>query len=814
MACRKCDCYKNKYGINCISFSGNENAELYFLGEQAGKEEAKASIKTPSHFIGSAGKIFDKLLEMSGINRKDVAVANSARCFKEKNVAPTKKELDACFIYTQREVRRMKPKLVIAMGSTAMMQALGKSIEDFKFTRGRLVWSDRLKCNVFTTYHPAALIYDNKKQEAIEEDFNKILELKDKSPAIQKHYDFTLISSREEFEKAYPRIIGQPIGFDGEMEELNPYDPNIDFLSIQIGISEKEIYVLDRKAIYECIDLLENIFKECPVVGQGFEFDAKWLNIKLGISINNWFHDTCLAEYLISGMKNNDLDFLTGKYNSDYFGYWEDVKEVGGAHKIKDAGVRNQYAADDVGTMFPIMKKQYKLLVKEGRDWLFDNIWMPCNKVLTKASLRGVEVDLDKLWKLDKKYDRKAQKLLYKAMVLPGVLACEDHFRRKFNPRSPQMISWLLFDYYNLPVLKRNKPTKKNKELGLPGSPSTGQDEMEKYAKEHKNEYCIIMERYRSIQTVRDNFLSGLVPKLVNGTAHTIYSLHATTTGRPNSKDPNLLNVPSKDELEEIKSTYKARDGYVFLAADMSQIEVRVASVIYNDQNLIDKCNEPGRDDFHSVITSQVFNKDYDWIYKRYSNEDHPDHKMVKEWRRQCKSITFGILYQESAWALAYALGVTEEEAIAFIKNYFSGFPDLEKNIEAIKEFVLKNGYCDTYFKFRRWFPDYNSEEQFKVEKVLRQAVNSPIQGTAWNLMQLSLIEIDKRLEELDFDVGIVMQVYDSVIVETPEDKIDIVAPIIKETMENINKPYEGINRVKLKTDVEVGYNLYDLRRV
>jgi len=351
------------------------------------------------------------------------------------------------------------------------------------------------------------------------------------------------------------------------------------------------------------------------------------------------------------------------------------------------------------------------------------------------------------------------------------------------------MVKWLLLEYFKLPVIKTTKKE----------TPSIGKGEMKRYAEQFKNPYCLVMEKYRSLQNIRDNFLSGIAPKLDNGIAHTKYSLHATTTGRPNSKDPNLLNIP---RLKEIKKCIIARPGYKFIQADLSQIEVRVAAVIYYDQNLIDICNTEGKD-FHCLIASKANNISYDKFYTEYI----AGNKKFKEMRQAAKGLTFGVLYQEGSQKLAYELNISEEKAEKFIEDYFKGFPDLKDNIEKQKQFVIENGYVSTYFNFRRYFKYHGKEDH----ETLRQAVNTPIQGTAWNILQLILIEIDKLLEQLNFRSRLVAQVYDSVVVESPDEEIAEVVHLIKNIVRNVNKPYEKLNHVMLDTDIEVGKDLGNL---
>lgn len=809
MRCTRCIASDNSKNINYYKGVGNNNSKLMFVGECFGKTECETGIP----FSGSAGNILDKGLDFANIKREDIFITNAVRCYTE-NKTPTVDMLRKCFIHLNREIQKVNPDLIIALGASAFMTLTDYSQDEYKYCRGRIIYSEKINKNIYIVYHPAAILYDNSKRETFFKDLKSLNNIDLIESYRVKNYDYMVVDSGAKLSKMLDSLKNNIVGFDIETDGLDSFNEDLNIKIIQLG-NEENIFILTKKIIYENIDKIKNLLENSPIVGQDFTFDVKWVFNKLNIFPKLWEFDTCLAEYLISGMKNNSLVDLTGKYNPNYYGYWSDIEKAGGAHKIQDIDKLYQYAANDIGTLFPIMRKQKKTLFISGQYDYFKNIMMPCNKVLTKMSLRGVKIDLDTLWKLDAKYEKMAKKAAFLAETLPGIKECEKSFGKKFNHRSPDMIRWLLINYYKLPVLKKTNPSKTHPD----GQAKVSQDELEIYAKGHKgddkelenippfkaNKYCKQMENYRSINTVRKNFLSGTVPKLKDGIAHTNYSLHATTTSRPNSKDPNLLNLPSKKEYLDIKKCYTARDGFELLAGDKSQIEVRVASVIYYDKNLIELCNEEGRDDFHSVITAKVFDVDYDDIYIPYSNGD----KEASDKRRICKSITFGILYGMGKYKLAYQMGVSIDEAERFIRDYFDMFPDLEKEIEKTKKFVIKNGYVDTYFGFRRFFKDHSEEDH----KTLREAVNMKIQGTAWNLMQLSLIGIDQELEKNKMESKLIMQVYDSSVVEAEKSEVEEVAKIMTNVMTSVNKPYPVLDEVKIKIDLERGTNLFNLEK-
>lgn len=785
--CTRCKWHENDF-VNCTGYFPPEleHADIVFLGEAYGRNEALQG----KPFVGDAGTKYDDLLEYAGLNRDEVITMNSMRCYLPGNPTPTKAEMDACFIHVLRDLKKIKPKLVVAMGGSALYQASGREgVETYK---GKVFWSDKIKCKVFVTNHPAASIYDPKKWWKLRRHFKLIPSLVNTELNEVKNYNYEFIDSDDRFKEIYKDMLGKTVMFDLETTGLDVYRDEI--TELQIATSKDIVYVIDGDLLSQIRNELAELFRESPVVGQGFEFDAKNLSTHLDILPKKWEFDTCLAEYILTGLKDNDLSFLVGKYATESLGYDEEVYAMGGAHKVADPNKRRQYAATDVGVLFPIQRKQKKLLIKEKKLDLFEKIVMPTNKVLTKMSLRGIKYDLNHLWKIDEKYKRRAGRLLAKVKDLDGVKAAENKFKRHFNPRSTQMVHWMLLDYYDLPVIKQITKGKNR------GNPTIGKEEMKRYAKEHKNPYCIAMEKYRSYQNIRDNFLSGVVPKLYGDVGHTTYSLHVAASGRPVSTNPNLLNIPRE---KDIKRIFIARDGHQFVYADYAQLEVRIAAVVYDEPALIEICNDFDKD-IHCNITSKAFKKDYDYVYNGYKNGD----VKVTELRVKGKIVQFSIIYQKGAESLGYDLSIPTDEAQQFIDEYYENFPNLADNIEKTKELIIKQGYLDNYFGFRRRWKDHSPDDHHS----LREGVNHMVQSLAWNIMEMAMIEVDNRLEENGLEAGVILQVYDALVVEAPDNEVAEVAHIMRDVMENIHKPYDSINRVKLKADTEVGRNLADMK--
>jgi DNA polymerase-1 len=753
----------------------------------AGKVEAEESVGKESdhsakkHFLNRAGEILEYLLGLIEFKREDIAIANSSRCWKEGNKKPTNVELNSCFPHLMKELSEIKPKLVIAMGDVALYQSTG--LDHITTYHGKLLWSDKINCLVYPIYHPMAVGYDPSKKEDLIADFKRIPTLLGEKPFEIKHYLYKVIDTKEKFDSIFDELNNSEfLYFDIETTGLDAFKDEI--VIMQIGTGKEPIYIFPFNFAKQIQPELKSIIEKSKIIGQDFKFDVKFIYNKLNIFPENWYHDTCLAEYLLTGMKDNDLDALTDKYVPESSGYSKEVNEIGGAHLVKDDNLLYQYASDDIGVLPKIEKNQIKEIYKRDIEFLFRDITMQNNKVLADMELNGVRIDLDRLWELDAVYEKKAQKVLNKALLLPEVQQTERDLNQRFKPKSAVHLKHLLYDVYQLPILKKTKK----------GGVSTDKELMKIYSEApYKNKYCAIMEQYRSYENIRSTFLSGVIPQLDGDIAHTTYSLHATTTGRPVSKNPNLLNLPTKEK--EIKEIYIPRDGYVFLYFDLKAIEMRVASVIYWDDVLINICNSGW--DIHTQTAVEILGGDYESLQSLYELKDH-DATMK---RRVAKTINFGIIYGQGAHGLAEELNIKESVAEEYIYNYFLRFKGLKKGIDDIQKFAIDKGYVETYFGLRRYWKDHTVENL----NMLREAQNTPVQGTAWQLSQLIQIGSRNFVKKYNFDAKMVIQMYDAVVIECREKDIIDIAPEIINIVENVNKPFPILNEVKIKADIEIG---------
>lgn len=409
---------------------------------------------------------------------------------------------------------------------------------------------------------------------------------------------------------------------------------------------------------------------------------------------------------------------------------------------------------------------------------IYDEIEMPLYPILKKAKERGILIDVDYLKKLSKDYHKVLNQLQKQIWEIAGT---------EFNTNSPKQLGEILFDKLGIP----SKGVKKTKT----GSYSTNADVLEKLRDENK--IVDLLLEYREYQKLLSTYIDN-IPEMLDeeNKLHTTFLQTGTSTGRFSSQDPNLQNIPIKTELgRNIRNGFLATKGFAFVALDYSQIDLRAAAILSGDKKLTASFKEGF--DIHSAVASEMFGV--------------PKDEVDKEMRRRAKVINFGILYGMGVNALRNNLGkdkTTQADAREYLDAYFAAFPDLTKYLEDTKEFARKNGYTETYFKRRRYFPGIKSRVPFIRAAAERQASNAPIQGTASDIIKIATINIEKELEKkgLSNDIYLVLQIHDELIYEVKTEKLREAEEMLKNVMENALKA-----EVPLVVSVNEGANWGDL---
>ena len=506
---------------------------------------------------------------------------------------------------------------------------------------------------------------------------------------------------------------------------------------------------------------LQSIIESTPVVGYDVKSHLKSLYF-CDIYPKTVAHDVQVAAFLLDSLNAPKTLHDMAEYSLNY--QHVDVSTI----PPEDIPM---HAAELVGILHGLHQKQAEQLKKYPKmPELAKNIEWPVIPVLARMEYRGIKLDVPYLNTMAKEMDRQIvelEKQIYK------------HASQEFNIASPQQLAKVLFEDMNLPT----RGVKKGK-TGY----STAVGELDKLR--GLNPIINLISQYREVTKLKNTYVDAL-PKLVDqdGRVHTTFNLNIAQTGRLSSSDPNLQNIPVRSELgKTIRRAFVADSGKVFVSADYSQFELRLAAVMANDTDMMEVFNSG--EDIHTRTASEIYG---------VALED-----VTKEQRSNAKTINFGVLYGMSPHGLAAATGMTFGDARDFIERYFAARQPLVDYIRTLKEHAAKAGYVATVFGRRRPTPDVNSPNYMVREAALRQAVNMPIQGTEADLMKMAMVAVENILPE---NCEQLLQIHDSILVECPIKKAEALAEQIKQKMENI---YPGLGIV-LAADVHIGKNWGEL---
>ncbi len=403
---------------------------------------------------------------------------------------------------------------------------------------------------------------------------------------------------------------------------------------------------------------------------------------------------------------------------------------------------------------------------------LFNTIEMPLLEVLADMQYQGIYVNKKKLLKYGEELKEKINILTNEIHELAG----ED-----FNINSPKQLGDILFEKLKLP------PSKKTKK-----GYATGVEVLEKL----KNTHPIIEKllEYRKICKLNSTYVDGLIPYINPETnkIHSSFHQTSTATGRISSTEPNLQNIPARNELgKNLRKVFEPEKGKIFTDADYSQIELRVLAHISNDAHMIEAFNN--NEDIHKQVASKVFDK--------------PIENVTKQERSSAKAVNFGIVYGISDFGLAEQLSIPKKEAKQYIEQYLEKYSGVKTFMDNIVNTAKEQGYVETLFNRRRYVPEINSNNYIVRQFGNRIAMNTPIQGTAADIMKLAMINIYKTFKEKEIKSKIVLQVHDELLIETIPEEKETVEKILKQEMENVITL-----KVPLQIDIEEGKNLYDAK--
>ncbi len=487
--------------------------------------------------------------------------------------------------------------------------------------------------------------------------------------------------------------------------------------------------------------LLED--ENCAKVGQNLKYDTSVL-ANHGITLRGIRFDTMLESYVLdSTATRHDMDSLALKYLGHKTIHFEDVAGKGAKQltfnqvKLEEAG---PYAAEDADITLRLHRTLWPQLQEQGRlQDVLTNIEVPLVPVLSRIERQGALISRELLVQHSAELGLRLQQLQGQAYELAGA---------EFNLGSPKQLGEILFDKLHLPVLKKT-PT---------GAPSTAEEVLVELALDYPLPKLLL--EYRSLSKLKSTYTDKL-PLMVNpvtGRVHTSYHQAVAATGRLSSSDPNLQNIPIRtEEGRRIRQAFIAPKGYQILAADYSQIELRIMAHLSCDAGLLRAFNE-GRD-VHTATASEVF----EVALEAVSGEQ----------RRKAKAINFGLIYGMSAFGLARQLHLGRNEAQQYIDRYFERYPGVADYMERTRAAAREQGYVETLFGRRLYLPEINARNKMRAQAAERTAINAPMQGTAADIIKKAMLAVDAWLQQGEGDARMIMQVHDELVFEVATDEVE-----------------------------------------
>ena len=602
-------------------------------------------------------------------------------------------------------------------------------------------------------------------------------------PVAPTSKDYQTILSQADFDTWLPKLQqAELFAFDTETTSLNYSDAQVVGVSFAIQVGQAA-YIplahdypdvpaqLDREAVLTALKpLLEDANK--AKLGQNLKYDAHVL-ANHGIQLRGIAHDTMLQSYVLnSTATRHNMDDLAKHYLGVDTIHYEDVagkgaKQIGFQEVAIETAA--EYACEDADITLRLHQTLSQQLQQQASLWaLYQDIEMPLVDVLTRIEANGVLIDSAML-------DQQSLELANRMVGIEQ--QAHDLAGSAFNLSSPKQIQEILFERQNLPILKKTPK----------GQPSTDESVLQELALDYPLPKLII--DHRSMSKLKSTYTDKL-PQQVNnktGRVHTSYHQAVAATGRLSSSDPNLQNIPIRsEEGRKIRQAFIAAPGYKIVAADYSQIELRIMAHLSGDAGLLAAFSQGV--DVHSATAAEVF--------------DVPLDSVTNDLRRSAKAINFGLIYGMSAFGLAKQLGLPRDKAQAYINLYFERYPGVKQYMDDIREQAKQNGYVETLFGRRLYLPDINARNVAQRQYAERTAINAPMQGTAADIIKLAMLACDQWLNDSGVDAKMIMQVHDELVFEVAESQLESCMTKIREIMSNAAELH-----VPLLVEVGVGEN-------
>ena len=665
--------------------------------------------------------------------------------------------------FSEEELKAKEPDVpaLMALFEELEFKTFAKRfLEDYKKTHGDVPQAETptpkpSAPNLFSTTTPSSE-FDLFHQG----DNSGLLEFSDKDSAKTVPHDYKLVENDADIKSLVDLLCKQKqFVFDTETTNIDVYSAELVGLSFAIKAHEAWYLSMpaEREACQKKLELLRPLFENEGIqkIGQNLKYDISML-AQYGISVKGPMFDTMLAHYLLEPEQRHNMDYLAEVYLNYLTIPIEDLIGKGRQQRtMREVPVEQvkEYAAEDADITLQLYEKLMPLLKENGVEKLFYEIEMPLVPVLSRMEANGVKIDTENLQQISEEFGKEIRKIeeqIYQAAGTP------------FNIASPKQLGEILFE-----KLKIDEKAKKTKT----GQYATGEDVLQKLS--HKHPIIQMILDYRSFTKLKSTYLDAL-PALVNpkdGLIHTSYNQAVTATGRLSSNNPNLQNIPVRTEKgREIRRAFVPRSPqYTLLAADYSQIELRIIAHLSQDPAMVNDFNLGH--DIHAATAAKVFHV--------------PMEQVTKEQRSRAKAVNFGIIYGMSAFGLAERMELSRSEAADIIKKYFEEYAGIKEYMNRSIALARERGYAETILGRRRYLRDINGANSVVRGFAERNAINAPIQGSSADMIKIAMIGIHQELERLKMQSKMILQVHDELVFDAHLDELDTLKAIVNDKMVN-----------------------------
>ena len=591
-------------------------------------------------------------------------------------------------------------------------------------------------------------------------DNSGLLEFSDKDSAKTVAHDYKLVETEADIKVLVELLKSQKqFIFDTETTNVDVY--SADLVGVSFAIKAHEAWYLpmptEREKCQKKLELLRPLFEDETIlkIGQNLKYDISML-AQYGINVKGKMFDTMLAHYLLEPEQRHNMDYLAEVYLNYITIPIEDLIGKGRQQKtMREVPIElaKEYAAEDADITLQLYEKLLPLLKENGVEKLFYEIEMPLVPVLSRMEANGVKIDTQNLQQISDEFGGEIQKIEEEIYALAGT---------PFNIASPKQLGEVLFE-----KLKIDEKAKKTKT----GQYATGEEVLQKLL--HKHPIIQKILDYRSFTKLKSTYLDAL-PALVNtkdGLIHTSYNQAVTATGRLSSNNPNLQNIPVRTaQGREIRRAFVPRSQqYTLLAADYSQIELRIIAHLSQDPAMVADFNLGH--DIHAATAAKVFHV--------------PMNEVTKEQRSRAKAVNFGIIYGMSAFGLAERMELSRSEAADIIKKYFEEYAGIKEYMNRSIALARERGYAETILGRRRYLRDINGANSVVRGFAERNAINAPIQGSSADMIKIAMIGIHKEMQRLKMQSKMMLQVHDELVFDAHLDELDALKAIVNDKMVN-----------------------------